>query len=426
MKPAFLLTAVIFFLCMPMVRAQQQAEKKERMFSFNVTMSDYSFLKTVKDSSLSNAIQQKDWLKPGNKSFGIGASFWKGLTTHIDFSGTFTATLANFPANFVKGDSVGQATFSTQLDALLHFKLLKDRATVNPFLTAGIGAGDFPKQFAAYAPVGTGLQFHLNDGTYIIVQAQWRIALTPGISNDYLQYSLGFAQNAKMKRGAKKTVVKKEIPAAQAPLAIIDTDGDGVPDATDKCPTEKGTLNGCPDSDNDGVADKDDKCPNVPGVARYNGCPVPDTDNDGVNDEEDRCPKVPGVKENHGCPLIIDTIKATLNDTTRYMVYFEPGKSNLHSEGFAVLSQVVKQLKENNRLTAVCNGHTDNTGNVAANYNRSLSRAQVCADYISSFYISKDRITVMAFGNTKPVADLSDPLLQWKNRRVEILVVEKK
>jgi hypothetical protein len=35
------------------------------------------------------------------------------------------------------------------------------------------------------------------------------------------------------------------------------------------------------------INDEDDKCPTVPGLARYNGCPIPDTDGDGVNDEED-------------------------------------------------------------------------------------------------------------------------------------------
>src|SRR5262249_34833019 len=32
------------------------------------------------------------------------------------------------------------------------------------------------------------------------------------------------------------------------------------------------------DSDGDGIMDDKDKCPNVPGVAKYDGCPVPDTD----------------------------------------------------------------------------------------------------------------------------------------------------
>lgn len=51
-----------------------------------------------------------------------------------------------------------------------------------------------------------------------------------------------------------------------------DTDGDGVPDASDRCPTIYGPAsnNGCPldpnndDTDGDGVPNISDKCPNIP------------------------------------------------------------------------------------------------------------------------------------------------------------------
>jgi hypothetical protein len=115
-----------------------------------------------------------------------------------------------------------------------------------------------------------------------------------------------------------------------------DTDGDGVPDARDRCPAEAGSPSnagcpvrdrdrdgleddrdacpdtqgprenrGCPwpDSDGDGVLDKDDACPRVPGVRANRGCPWPDTDGDGVPDRDDACPYVKGPRENRGCPL---------------------------------------------------------------------------------------------------------------------------
>lgn len=64
----------------------------------------------------------------------------------------------------------------------------------------------------------------------------------------------------------------------------LDTDGDGVPDGSDQCPTVAGPVSnqGCPvvvppppplDTDGDGFPDSVDLCPAVPGVAP-NGCPV--------------------------------------------------------------------------------------------------------------------------------------------------------
>jgi hypothetical protein len=61
----------------------------------------------------------------------------------------------------------------------------------------------------------------------------------------------------------------------------IDRDGDRVPDGSDQCPNEPGSLrDGCPvvDRDRDGISDRYDRCPDVPeprdGRADGDGCPV--------------------------------------------------------------------------------------------------------------------------------------------------------
>jgi outer membrane protein OmpA-like peptidoglycan-associated protein len=103
--------------------------------------------------------------------------------------------------------------------------------------------------------------------------------------------------------------------------APVDTDGDGIPDDRDQCPTEPEDFDGfededgCPDPDNDGdgIPDHLDKCPNQPenmnGYQDEDGCPdePPDRDKDGIPDDEDKCPDAGGevirVKGPHyGCP----------------------------------------------------------------------------------------------------------------------------
>lgn len=63
---------------------------------------------------------------------------------------------------------------------------------------------------------------------------------------------------------------------APAP-APTDADFDGVPDASDACPTAYAVrTDGCPDSDGDGIADKDDACPAQAGDGtQANGCKAP-------------------------------------------------------------------------------------------------------------------------------------------------------
>ncbi|MEZ4265923.1 MAG: tandem-95 repeat protein [Myxococcota bacterium] len=102
-----------------------------------------------------------------------------------------------------------------------------------------------------------------------------------------------------------------------------DLDGDGIPDASDRCVRQPEDLDGfadmdgCPDPDNDqdGVPDDLDGCPNraedFNGVDDDDGCPegeggAPDHDGDGIPDSVDRCPTDPetynGYLDLDGCP----------------------------------------------------------------------------------------------------------------------------
>jgi outer membrane protein OmpA-like peptidoglycan-associated protein len=459
---------IFFLLCLSstLLHAQKKeaknTDKKKGMFSFSVNYSDYGFFKAVNDSSLSYAFNRKGLFKSGVSSFGFGASYWKGLNSHFDFSGNFIGTFSNFPALYVKDDSIGKASFTPQLDMLLHGKAFKESSKINPFLTAGVGAGYFGRQLVVYAPVGVGLQFHFNSGAYLFVQAQWKMALTNGIKDDFMFYSLGFGQHKKPKKvepkaeipatDSAKTVEKKDT-AGTGPQIEIDTDGDGVPDITDLCITVKGTVNGCPDADGDGVADKDDQCKDVKGTAKYKGCPVPDTDGDGVNDDDDNCPDVKGVKENNGCPADTDgdgipdkndkcpdaagvaendgcpmeilnggKLIRSSGDSMTYYVRFDFDKANITSEAFNTLSQIVKALKADKSLMVNIEGHADNFGQEKYNLMISQDRASVARDYLQSYGIAKSRITTAFYGSSRPY----DVHQEWLNRRVEITFYKKK
>ncbi|WP_245971901.1 M23 family metallopeptidase, partial [Solirubrobacter pauli] len=93
--------------------------------------------------------------------------------------------------------------------------------------------------------------------------------------------------------------------------APADSDGDGLPDSGDRCPSEAGpsSTSGCPDADSDGTADQDDVCPDQAGPATTSGCP--DADADGVKDSIDVCPTNAGSKSFAGCPYELFVVQPT-------------------------------------------------------------------------------------------------------------------
>jgi hypothetical protein len=102
------------------------------------------------------------------------------------------------------------------------------------------------------------------------------------------------------------------------PVRASDTDGDGIPDVSDRCPTAAEDADGyqdadgCPDPDNDGdgIPDAIDGAPDlaedIDGYEDLDGIPDLDNDGDGIVDARDMCPDEPedldGFEDQDGCP----------------------------------------------------------------------------------------------------------------------------
>src|SRR3989449_3525132 len=60
--------------------------------------------------------------------------------------------------------------------------------------------------------------------------------------------------------------------------------------SSDVCSSDLVVVEAPKDTDGDGIPDPEDKCPTVPGPKENQGCPWPDTDKDGIPDKDDKCP----------------------------------------------------------------------------------------------------------------------------------------
>ena len=224
------------------------------------------------------------------------------------------------------------------------------------------------------------------------------------------------------------------------PLPPPDSDGDGIIDEEDSCPDTPGVesddpeKHGCPlptDRDGDGILDEDDACPDEAGVADPNdpekhGCPLRDSDGDGILDVDDACPETPGVEsedpEKHGCP------KAKIQDGKVIIlerIEFDSRKASIRSSSDSVLQAVLKILVEHKEIKKMrIEGHTDNVG--SAWYNKDLSRKRAAAvvSWLVEQGIDASRLSSSGKGPDSPIDSNKTDEGRQNNRRVEFHITE--
>ncbi len=413
--------------------------KKGSLLGIHYNMADFKAPTGIKDP-----ITGKVYSSIREMTKGLSISYWKGLTSKIDFSLKANGMFRDYGA--IYRGTTSKAGIGLELEPTLNVRPFNDASKIAPFLTAGVGGGYYDGKFGGYVPAGLGVQWNMNSVTYLILQAQYKFTLTEKYLGDNLFYSVGFAQNI----GKQQTPPPPPPPPVPVVEAPKDRDGDGVVDADDKCPDVKGlaSLQGCPDRDGDGITDADDKCPDVKGLAKYNGCPIPDTDkdgvndeqdkcitvagvaryqgcpipdadNDGVNDEEDKCPATPGPASNQGCPEIQQAVIDKINYAAKNIL-FATGSNKLLPASYKSLNEVAKIMSADASLMLDIDGHTDNTGSAEKNQSLSETRAAAVKAYLVSKGVDESKMTATGHGQDSPVADNKTAAGRAKNRRVEM------
>ena len=105
-------------------------------------------------------------------------------------------------------------------------------------------------------------------------------------------------------------------------------------------------------------------------------------------------------------------------------VYFNSGKSTLREESSKELNKLVDFVSGKKTLVIEIAGHTDNTGNPAANLKLSQDRANAVREYLISKGVPADRVKAKGYGDTQPRAANDSDLNRQRNRRTEVRVIK--
>ena len=91
-------------------------------------------------------------------------------------------------------------------------------------------------------------------------------------------------------------------------------------------------------------------------------------------------------------------------------VFFATNKSSLTTASRATLRKQATFLRKNKNLNVTIEGHADERGTREYNLALGERRANAAKDYLMTYGISSNRISVLSYGKERPVDSGSNPL----------------
>jgi outer membrane protein OmpA-like peptidoglycan-associated protein len=106
-------------------------------------------------------------------------------------------------------------------------------------------------------------------------------------------------------------------------------------------------------------------------------------------------------------------------------LFFEFAQSNLLPDSYFELKRLFDFLMNHETVKIEISGHTDNQGSDAYNQKLSMERAQTVYRYLISNGVDPHRLSFKGYGKERPVAPNDIEENRAKNRRTEILILDR-
>ena len=104
-------------------------------------------------------------------------------------------------------------------------------------------------------------------------------------------------------------------------------------------------------------------------------------------------------------------------------VFFETGSSNLDTDSKFELDKLAELMNRFNAVDVELGGHTDNTGDAAANRTLSQQRAEIVREALIERGIAGDRIIARGYGDARPIDTNDTEEGRQNNRRTELKIL---
>ena len=105
-------------------------------------------------------------------------------------------------------------------------------------------------------------------------------------------------------------------------------------------------------------------------------------------------------------------------------IEFDTGAATIRSTSTPLLDNLVQIAGKCSNFKMSVEGHTDATGNPAANLKLSQARATAVDTYLAGKGVAATQIAAVGYGSTKPIDTTGTPAGNQRNRRIEINVAK--
>lgn len=170
--------------------AQKKSYRQPRTVGIHFVFNDFVTASAIRGSSLSYVLREHQFGKMKDMHPGLGMSYGVGVSEKFDFSSTFSGAFLPYP--FETGAMQKSNFLLLEADASLRGKMFTDKHWFVPYLLIGVGVSKYKGYWGTFIPTGMGVQVSFFGEAYLLINSQYRIAVTETTTNHFV-HSIGLA-----------------------------------------------------------------------------------------------------------------------------------------------------------------------------------------------------------------------------------------
>ncbi len=174
------------------ISAQTSSYKQPATVGIHFLFNDFATAADIRSSSLSTVLNNKRFGKLKDMSQGLAISYGKGISDNFDFVSMLAGSFLKYPVPGREQESAEALLFEG--DVSIRGKMFSDQYWFVPFLQLGAGISRYKGYWGTYIPAGVGIQINFFDEAYLVINSQYRIAVSESASYHFI-HSIGLVGN---------------------------------------------------------------------------------------------------------------------------------------------------------------------------------------------------------------------------------------